>query len=147
MTERFRHLHLFMCEHVDKLQRVDHALSLKMVIGDHESGLGVFGDVRNPCGPGQELLLGIKVVVALVARHFGVVAEPGIFAAPVQTDVPQRRRDALSRLDRTADERLIDVADSDLEFVQEECRTSTTRGYSRNVRRTFPRRRRFSSVL
>ena len=118
MAEGLGDFDLAVREHVNQLKRVDDALALEMIVRDDESGLRVFGHVFNSSSPGQKLLFGIEVVVALVAGQLGVVAEPGVLAAPVQADVAQRRSGALARFDRAADQRLVNVADSDVAFMQ-----------------------------
>src|ERR1035437_6941652 len=89
-----------------------------MIVGNDECGVACFGQAPDARSPGLELLLGVKIVVALRGRHGGVVAEPGVIAAAVEADVGDAPRGAPAGLHGTPDYRLIDVAESDAALMQ-----------------------------
>src|ERR1022692_3533621 len=91
MPKRLRHSHFVAGEHVNQLQRVHHALALKMIVRDDERGLRFFSNMANSPGPRFQLLLGVEIVVALVAGNLGIVAEPRILAAAMPANLTQPR--------------------------------------------------------
>src|ERR1700757_1904968 len=78
----------------------------------------MFADAANAGNPGIEFLRGIEIVVSLVGRGGGVITEPGVVAAPVEPDVADRRSSFRGRLDRSADDGLVDVAEAGIVFAE-----------------------------
>jgi hypothetical protein len=138
MSQRLRDLHLLLGQQVNKLEGVYDRLRLKMIVGDHEGGARPRCNLLDPLGPRIEFLLRIKVVVAFFGRTHGIIAEPSIVAAAVQTNVSYRRRGLLTRPDGPADNGLVDIAKSDAALVQEFVEFLVRPGFHR--RRLRPRR-------
>ncbi len=87
MAERLGHFHFRALQNADQLQRVDHGLSLEMIVGDHERVASLPADFADPSHPRSQFLRGVKIIVALVRGNRGIVAEPGIVAAAVQPHI------------------------------------------------------------
>src|SRR5690348_2876606 len=118
-AERLRYLHFFVLEDAHDLQRVDHRLALKMVVGNDEGGTRMLADFPDSRGPRLQFLGGVKVVVTLVGRNGFVVGEPGIVAAAVQPNVADGRGRLRGGRERTPDDRLVNVANPRAMFVQQ----------------------------
>ena len=106
-------------EDADEFEGVDDGFAEVMVVGDDEDAAGAFGDALDAFGPGLQFFLGVQVVVALVLRELGVVAEPGVVAASVEANVADRGSDFGGRRKRFADDGLVDVADAGVEFAEQ----------------------------
>src|SRR5579863_4718535 len=118
MTERFGYLHFFPGQQINKLQRVDDAFALEMIVGDHESCAGMFGDVPDAFCPGFQFVFFVKIVVALGWRNEGIIGEPCVIPAAVEPDVANMRGGALGGFERAANHRLINVAETDFPGVE-----------------------------
>ncbi len=103
-----------------------------MIVGDDERLPGILLDFANARGPRIEFLRRIKVVIVFVDRGGGIITEPGVVAAAVETNVADRRSGLGRRLERTADDGLIDVAKPDLVAMQKfECFLGLPRGVAK----------------
>ena len=103
--------HSFSRDHSFQLQRVDAGLAFKMVVGDDVGRLGFLGDVFDSFLPANQLLFVVEIVVAVVAV---IEIEPLIVVPSVQANVGNRCGDVLGRGERTSENRLIDIAETDV---------------------------------
>ena len=87
LAEFIGHFQFCSLQNAEELQRVDDGLALVVVVGDYEGVVCVFLDFLDAPDPGSEFVGRIEIVVAFVGRKFGIVAEPGVVAAPVESDV------------------------------------------------------------
>ena len=118
LAQFVRHFYLASFENTDYLQRVNHPFSLEMIVGYHEHFAGVFRDAANARNPGRQFLRRVQIVVAFVSRYGRIIAEPSVLAPPMKTNIAGGRGVFRGRLQRFADDRLIDIAESDLLFPQ-----------------------------
>ena len=118
-AQRFGDFYFLAGEQIHQLQGVNDSFGLKMIVGDDESFVGGFGHVLDAFGPGFEFRRGVKIVVAFGRRGIGVVAEPSVVTAAVQANIADGRGDAFAGDDGTADDRLVDIAETDAALVQE----------------------------
>src|ERR1700739_4074777 len=119
LAKRFGHFDLGVFQGAEQLQGVYNGLALEMVVGDDEGVAGVLVDRTDALDPGIEFIGGIKIVVALVTGSLGIVAKPSVVSATVQTDITDRRSTLGGRSKRAADERLVDVAKTGVEFAEQ----------------------------
>ena len=119
LAERFRHLHFGSLQNTEKFQGVHDGLAQVVIVGDHVGVTGVFADGTNTSDPGIEFLGGVEVVVAFVWRRCRIVVEPGVVTATVKANVADFRRGFRGRGEGVADDRLIDVAETDSMIAQE----------------------------
>ncbi len=99
-------------EEMDEFEGVDYGFTKIVIVGDDVGFARAGRDFGDAVAPGSQLLRGVEVVVAFVLRKVGIVAEPSVIAAAVEANVGDRRGDERGRLERPADDRLIDVAES-----------------------------------
>jgi len=118
LPQGFRHLHFAPFQDADELQSVNDSLALKVIVGDDEGVGRMFGDVANARDPGIELFGGIEIVVAFMGGRGGIVGEPGVVAAAVQSDVAHGRSAFRGGFQGTADDGLVDVAEGGMMLAQ-----------------------------
>ncbi len=111
-AERLWHLYFGALEDADELEGVDHGFALIVIVGDDKGVASVFGDFADAPGPGTKFFRRIEIVVAFVGRDGGVVGEPGVVPAAVEADVADGRGGRFGRLERTADDGLVNVAET-----------------------------------
>src|SRR5229473_6120878 len=112
-AERLRHFHFRSFQDADELQSVDDGFTLKVIVGHHKrfaSPLRDFADARNPR---SKFFSGVKIVVALMSGNRCVVAEPGIVAPSMKPHVRDSRGGLRGGPQGSADNGLIDVAETD----------------------------------
>ena len=112
VTKRLGNFDFCSLENADELEGIDDRLALKMIVGDDESVVGLFGYFADARDPGSELFGGVKIVVALVGGDRSMVGEPGVVAAAVKPDVADGRSGLGGGRERAADNGLIDVAEA-----------------------------------
>ena len=59
---------------------------MELIVGDHESLVGMFGDVADAFCPGFEFVFFVEIVVALGRRDERIIREPSVVAASVKTN-------------------------------------------------------------
>src|SRR5712692_3328613 len=112
-AERLRHFHFRSLQDADELQSVDDGFALEVIVGHHKrlaSPLRDFADARNPR---SKFFSGVKIVVALMSGNRCVVAKPGIVAPSMKPHVPDSRGGLRGGPQGSADNGLIDVAETD----------------------------------
>jgi hypothetical protein len=107
-------------EDADELEGVDDGLALKVIVGDDKGVAGVFGDFANARDPGSEFFGRVKIIVALVGGDGGIVREPGIVAAAMETDIADWGSGLRGGRERAANDRLIDVAEASVVLPKED---------------------------
>src|SRR6266478_2379204 len=111
-AERLRHLYFGSFQDADELQRVDHRLTLEMIVGDDEHVTSLPADFADARNPRSELFRGVKIVIALVRGDRGIFDEPGIVAAAVQPHISDSRSGLRGGRKRSANDGLVDVAET-----------------------------------
>src|SRR6266481_1788674 len=119
LAQRFGNFDFCVLEDVDEWQSIHDGLALEMIIGDHKRVAGVLLHFLHPRDPGSKLFGGVEVVIPLMHRNRGVVAEPGIVAPPVQPHVAHGRGRLRRRRQGAADKRLVDIAEAGIMLAQE----------------------------
>ena len=83
-----------------------------MIIGDNVSLHRLFGDLTHQRHEGFDFRCRVQVIVTLIAAR--ILLEPGFVVASMQAEITDRGGDLRGGLQRIADNRLVDVAESDL---------------------------------
>jgi hypothetical protein len=120
LAQRFGHFDLGALENADEFEGVYDGFALVVIVGDD---VGVFSLVANRADaldPGIEFIRRVKIVVAFVLGCVGIVVEPGIVAPAMKADVADGRSDLGGRLQRAADDGLVDVAKACV-IIAKEC--------------------------
>lgn len=112
------HFQFCSLQNTEKLQGVDDRLALVVVVGDDEGVAGVLLDFLNARDPGVEFLSRIEIVVTLVGGKLGIIAEPGVVAAAVETHVANGRGALRGWREGIADDGLIDVAEASVVLME-----------------------------
>ena len=106
------HLYFGAFQYADELEGVDDAFALVVVVGDDEDFAGAVGNFCDAFSPRRKFFGGVQIVVALMGRNGGIVGEPGVVAAAVKAHVADGGSGFGARLERPADDGLVNVAES-----------------------------------
>jgi hypothetical protein len=124
-------------QNAEELQGVYDPLALVVVVGNDVDVAGMLLDFLDAIDPRLEFFGRIKVAVAFAGGQLGIVAEPGVIAAAVESDIANGRCALRGSPYGVADDRLIDIAEAGVVLAQEievacvcqeEWRSSTARG-------------------
>jgi len=106
-------------QNTEELQGVYDGFALVVVVGNYIGVASVFLDFLDARDPGIEFVGRIEIVVAFVGGEFGIVAEPGVVAATVESDVARGRSCLCGWRDGISDDGLIDVAEAGVVIAEE----------------------------
>ena len=111
IDERRRGGHALSGQQVLEFERVHTRFGLKMIIRDHIRDICLVSDALNLLFPSRNFGLGVEIVVAVIPV---IAIEPLIVVASVQTHIAERRGHMFGGLERAPDQRLIDIAESNV---------------------------------
>ncbi len=118
-AERLGNFYFGLFQNVHEGESGDYRFGSVAIVGDDESGFTFFFNTLDTFGPRFEFFFGIEIILAFVGRNLGIVSKPGVIAAAMEADVADSRSDAVSGLERTANNGLIDIAKADAALCEQ----------------------------
>lgn len=104
---------------MNQIQRVDDALALIVIVGDDKSRIRMRGNLLDAFRPGFQFFFRVKIIVTFILGNRWIVGEPSVVAATMQSYVTDGGSDAFAGHDGTADYGLVNVTESDVEFLKQ----------------------------
>lgn len=114
--QRFRGLHLLAGDECYQLKSVGHGLAAGVIVSNHKDAASLPGDAVDPFNPARKRFHAVGVVVEL--RWLIVRREPLPVIASVEADVTNRCAGVLCRPERSANDQLVDFAESDTNLLK-----------------------------